>query len=83
MVLQALQEQGRGVAIAATMGVSEATVSRIKNERLEEVLTLLACAGFKVVPTSYTCVRPEAYDFLTATFARVQAEQPALIWDQQ
>ena len=83
MILQALQAPGTAVAIAVVMGVSESTVSRIKNERLAECLHMLACAGFKVVPADYKCVRPEAYAFLTSTFQRVEREQPQLIWDMQ
>ena len=82
-VLQALAKPGTQGAIATAMGVSDSTISRIKNERLDEVLLLISYAGFKLVPREYKCVRPEAYDFLTRTFAIVQAEQPQLIWETQ
>lgn len=81
MFLQRMQEPGTGVAVAATMGVSEATVSRIKSERLEEVATLLACLGLKVVPTEYKCVDPAAYAFLTRTHEKVMRVAPGLIWE--
>lgn len=64
------------------MGVSESTVSRTKNERLEEALTFLAHLGFKVVPSDYQCVDAETYAFLTKTHQRIMAKAPQLIWDR-
>lgn len=55
-VLQAMQTPGKGVAIASAMGVSEATVSRLKNEQMEGVVAFLYHAGFKVVPQDYRCI---------------------------
>ncbi|OUM01772.1 hypothetical protein A8M77_14520 [Variovorax sp. JS1663] len=49
------------------MGLSESTVSRIKNERLDEVLLFLAHLGIKCVPSSFRCVDErtfEAYQIL-------------------
>lgn len=57
-MLSALQGPGSQVAIAAAMGVSEATVSRIKNERLAECLAFLYAAGFKVVQGESVTVDP-------------------------
>ncbi|WP_431509878.1 hypothetical protein [Variovorax sp. DAIF25] len=56
MTMRALAEPGRAAGVAAAMGLSEATISRIKNERLEEVLTFLAHLGFKTVPAEFQCV---------------------------
>lgn len=80
-VLQRLQEPGTGVAVAAAMGVSESTVSRIKTERLEEVALFLACLGFKLVPAEFKCVDPAAYAFLTKTHEKIMRTNPALIWE--
>lgn len=55
-VLQVMGAAGRGVAMASAMGVSEATVSRIKNEQLDAVVLFLYHAGFKVVPENYRCI---------------------------
>lgn len=82
LALQALQEPAKAVSVAAAMGVSESTVSRIKTERLEEVVTFLAHLGLKVVPTEFKCVNPEAYAFLTSTHRRVMQVAPQLIWEQ-
>lgn len=81
LVLQRLQEPGTGVAVATAMGVSESTISRLKNERLEECLRLLAHLGLKVVPSEFRCVNPEAYAFLTSTHEKVMRVAPGLIWE--
>ena len=65
------------------MGMSEATVSRIKNERLEEVALLCAHLGIKWVPADHKCVSPETYAFLTTSHARVMAKAPELIWESE
>jgi hypothetical protein len=70
LAFQALQEPGKASAIAVCMGMSDATVSRIKNERMEEGLLLLAHLGLKVVPAANRCVSAETFDFLTAAFVR-------------
>lgn len=81
LVLQRMQEPATGIAVAASMGVSESTVSRIKTERLEEVALFLAVLGLKVVPAEFKCVNPDAYAFLTATHEKVMRLAPQLIWD--
>lgn len=81
LVLQRLQEPGSGVAAAASMGVSESTVSRLKTERLEEVALFLAVLGLKVVPVEFKCVNPDAYAFLTSTHEKIMKTAPHLIWE--
>lgn len=81
LVLQALKAPGTAVAAAAAMGVSEATISRLKNDHVEQVLTLLAHLGLKVVPASFKCVDRESYDFLVRSHTRVMARAPELIWE--
>lgn len=83
LVLQRLQGPGIGHTVAASMGVSESTVSRIKNERLEEMMLFLAQLGLKVVPVEYKCVDPATYEFLTTTHQRVLSRAPELIWDTE
>lgn len=82
LALQQLQEPGKASAVAAAMGVSDSTVSRIKTERLEECLTFLAHLGLKVVPADFKCVEPSAYAFLTTSHQRVMQTAPHLIWEQ-
>jgi len=81
--LQSLQEAGKAGAVALSMGVSDSTVSRIKTERLEECVLMLAHLGLKVVPTDFKCVDRAAYDFLTSTHERVMRKSPELIWETE
>lgn len=83
LALQRLQDPGTAAHVAVSMGVSEATVSRIKNERMEETLLLLAHLGLKCVPSDFKCVSRETYDFLTATHQRVMRVAPDLVWDSE
>jgi DNA-binding XRE family transcriptional regulator len=80
LVLQRLAATTQA-SVAVAMGVSEATVNRIKTERMEDVLALLTHLGLKVVPAEFKCVDPEAYAFLTKTHERVMRVHPQLIWD--
>lgn len=83
LVLQAMQEPAKASAIAAAMGVSDATVSRMKNERLDEWMLFLAHLGLKVVPSDFKCVSSTTYDFLTSTHARVMRKAPELVWESE
>lgn len=82
LALQRLQEPGKATSVAESMGVSDSTVSRIKTERMEEVIVLLAHLGLKVVPAEFKCVDPAAYAFLTTTHEKVMRRAPELIWEQ-
>lgn len=67
LAARVLSEPGRAAGVASSMGLSESTISRIKNERLDEVLLFLAHLGIKCVPTSYRCIDErtfEAYQIL-------------------
>lgn len=81
LVLQRLQEPGTAVSVAAAMGTSEATISRIKNERLEDCLRLLGHLGLKVVPAEFKCVDPATFAFLTASHEKFMRVAPQLIWE--
>lgn len=81
--LQSLQEPGKASAVAASMGVSDSTISRLKTERMEEVILLLAHLGLKVVPTEFKCVDRAAYEFLTTTHTRLMSKVPELIWESE
>lgn len=50
-VLSSMQEPGTQKNLAVSLGVSEATVSRIKTDHLEDVLVMVYQLGFKVVPS--------------------------------
>lgn len=85
IVLQRLQEPGRAVAIAAAMGVSESTVSRLKNEHLESLCELLAHAGMKLVPVETKCFPAEKIEaLLTLAKAHLAEIETAddIVWDE-
>ncbi len=67
--LQAMQEPGTARNLAQVLGVSEATISRTKTEKLEDAITLLYHLGFKVVEQSRICVDAPVYESMV-TLAR-------------
>ena len=81
-VLQSMQEVGTQRNVAQVLGVSEATVSRIKTEKLEDAMTLLYHLGFKVVHNEMKCY-PADYVQALHTMARMQMQTtaPILDWD--
>jgi hypothetical protein len=84
VILRAMQDPGRQVAIATAMGVSESTVSRMKNDQLEQFCLLLAHAGLKVVPIEMQCFPADKVQALL-TLARdhlAAIERPdQLVWE--
>lgn len=84
LVLQQMQPAGKATAMAAAMGMSDAAVSRIKNERLEEVVLFLAHAGIKLVPCEFVCVNAESYQAMTHIASKAMANPGIarqLIWE--
>lgn len=83
-VLRRLQEPGRQAAIATVMGVSESTVSRLKNDCSEQFCMLLSCAGLKIVASERVCVDPETYRAMAHIAGRAM-QQPdvasKLLWE--
>lgn len=77
-ILAAVQAPGSGVAISAALGASEATVSRIKNERLSDVLAFLYAAGFKVVPQNVVAVDAERLGLVLTAAHRTLSDKEAL-----
>jgi len=83
-VLQALSGKPAS-SIALAMGVSEATISRLKNEHLESFATLLAHLGLKVVPVEARCFDPryiEALQTLAEAELARQKNPPQLEFDE-
>jgi hypothetical protein len=73
-----MQGLGTGVSLAVAMGKSESEVSRIKNDRLEDVLLLVHHLGFKLVQSDRVCVQRDELNMLRQTYVRVvQNEQAA------
>lgn len=67
--------------VAEAMGTSDAAISKLKNEHLEQSIALLAHLGLKVVDASAKCMPRDAFEFLTATHQRVMARVPHVIWE--
>lgn len=80
-VLQAMGETGRQVALASTLGISESAVSRLKTEKLEDVITLLYVLGFKIVESDKRCVDAKALDFMRQITSRALAGERSLMWE--
>jgi len=51
-------------AVAAAMGVSESTVSRLLTDHLEKLSLVMAHAGLRVVSEDMRCFKPEYVDAL-------------------
>lgn len=59
LVLQGLSDHGAAALIAKAMQQSEATVSRIKNEHLHQVIQMISLLGLKIVPASDKTINEE------------------------
>jgi len=64
-----------GVAISAALGVSESTVSRIKTEHVEHVLSFLYALGFKLVSQDKVCSDLNEIQMLRQTYARAVRDE--------
>ena len=62
--LQRVHGGGSQVAIAAAMGVSESTVSRLISGPMEQLMQVLAHAGLKLVDANARCFDAEYVDAL-------------------
>ena len=77
LILQALQTEKRQTQIAAAMDCSQSTISRLKNEHLENFCLMLAHAGLKVVESDAPVVDEEKLKALIVLFAdSLNKDQP-------
>lgn len=82
-ILQALATVGQGPA-ADAIGVSESTISRMKDGDLDRLAQLLAVLGLKVVPETVKCYEPKFIEsiFQLAKQRMSQVESASeLSWD--
>lgn len=71
IIFQRLQEVGKQSAIAVAMGVSDSTITRLK-ERIEDLATVMAHLGLKVVPVEHQCTHPGELSYLRELRRRVE-----------
>lgn len=86
MVLTRLQDTGIQASLAIAQGVSESTISRIKNEKLEDAITLLVHLGFKVVSESKVCVDRSMYQAMVTIAGRAMSDSSTaqkLVWEDE
>lgn len=76
VVLQALASTP-AASIAAASGLTESTISRLKNEHLHSLAVILSHAGLKVVPADKQCFDPE-YVKAIQTLAQAELNRQAL-----
>jgi hypothetical protein len=75
-ILQAMQSTGKATAAATILGVSDSTVSRVKNEKLEDAIKLIYLMGFKLVESDCELVDSVELSTLKANTIRLyQYEQ--------
>jgi phosphoglycerate-specific signal transduction histidine kinase len=83
-VLHATQRDATQAAIAAAVGKSESTISRLLSDHLDTFAAVLAHAGLKVVPNEMQCF-PQDKVHALLTLARdhlMQMEHPEqLTWE--
>lgn len=82
-VLRACRSSSTQAAIAAAMGTSESTVSKMLSSDLDKFCLLLAHAGMKVVGQSMRCY-PDEYVRALHVMAKMQLQESSpdkLDWD--
>lgn len=73
LILNRMGVPGTGAAVAVKLELSEATISRAKEE-LERGCAVIAALDLKIVPASKTCVDPGEIRFLRDLYDRVKAQ---------
>ena len=83
LILQSMASVGQ-IELARLMGVSESTVSRLKDGQIATFAHALAHLGLKIIPAGHACFDPSYVDALK-TLAEVGIRQsaPKLDWEQE
>lgn len=79
IVLQRLSES-RQSEIAAALGVSEATISRVKNDQIELLARILAQAGLHVVPVEACVVEKKVLESINVLLSTALQKYPNLTY---
>lgn len=85
LVLQRLAPVGTQAAIAAAIGKSESTITRLKSEHLGDLARVLAHLGLAVVPVEYRYIDPRSAEVLTGLLELASARDgglAALLFDR-
>lgn len=83
-VLQRVQRQHTQAAIAAELGKSDSTVSRLLSEHLENLSLVLAHSGLKVVDVEAVCVDKNIYASMAHIASKAMADPEVaekLVWE--
>lgn len=86
LVLGVLQKHGKQEELAISTALTSTTVSRLKSDHLENMMLLLAYAGFKVVPVDYVCVDRQTYESVAHLATRAMSRPEIakqLIWEDE
>lgn len=87
LILCRAQRDATQVALAAAMGVSESTVSRmLAPDHLDKMALMLAHAGLKVVPIERICVDRQMFDAMSCIASRAMADEAVaqrLTWEDE
>jgi hypothetical protein len=83
-ILHGLARIGQAT-VAGEIGVSESTVSRLKDGDLERLAALLAACELKVVPQHFKCAKPEIIEaalvFALAGMQQISRDS-GLVWEE-
>jgi hypothetical protein len=79
LALRRLAEK-KATVVAREMDETDSSISKLKNEQLEQCILLLAHLGIRLVPADAKCLSEQAYQFLTSTHARFVRKAPQLVW---
>lgn len=87
IILQRVQRDATQAAIAAAMGTSESTISRLlAPDHLDKMAQMLAHAGLKVVPVERVCVDPRMYEAMTRIASKAMSDAETaqrLVWGDE
>jgi hypothetical protein len=70
---------GKAGAVATAMGVAESTISKLRSGPMDDVITALAHAGLRLVPSDHVYMHPVPHEYLRWLHGHVTQEAPALL----
>jgi predicted XRE-type DNA-binding protein len=73
-ILRAAQREATQAAIAAAMGVSESTISRLLSDHLDKFAHVLAHAGLKVVDAEFRCIDAKTFAAFEVIYEKAMSQ---------